>query len=101
MKGVKGRGLELYAVSNTEFKHILRFLRPLRADPLELLSQSANDNADCRFPVANGWSGEVLTHQDTIEGDQVVTSRYMNGVMPPPFWKLVLRGNNLAEAASA
>jgi vanillate O-demethylase monooxygenase subunit len=33
----------------------------------------------------------------TIEGDQVVTSRYMNGVMPPPFWKLALRGNNLAD----
>lgn len=25
MKGLKGRGFELYAVSNAEFKHILRF----------------------------------------------------------------------------
>ena len=33
----------------------------------------------------------------TVEGDMVVTSRFMNGIMPPPFWKLALRGNNLAD----
>src|SRR4051812_7946894 len=31
------------------------------------------------------------------EGDRVVTSRFMNGVMPPPFWKIALRGNHLAD----
>ena len=33
----------------------------------------------------------------TVEGDMVITSRYMSGIMPPPFWKLALRGNNLAD----
>jgi vanillate O-demethylase monooxygenase subunit len=33
----------------------------------------------------------------TVEGDTVVTSRFMSGIMPPPFWKLALRGNNLAD----
>ena len=32
-----------------------------------------------------------------VEGEQVVTSRFMSGVEPPPFWKLALRGNNLAD----
>jgi vanillate O-demethylase monooxygenase subunit len=27
----------------------------------------------------------------------VVTSRFMNGIEPPPFWKLALRGNHLAD----
>src|SRR4051812_3935027 len=31
------------------------------------------------------------------EGDTVVTSRHMEGVMPPPFWRVALRGNNLAD----
>ncbi len=31
------------------------------------------------------------------EGDTVVTSRYMNNVMPPPFWQANLRGNKLAD----
>ena len=33
----------------------------------------------------------------TVDGDIVVTSRYMSGIEPPPFWKLALRGNNLAD----
>jgi len=31
------------------------------------------------------------------EGDTVVTSRYMEGIMAPPFWRMALRGNNLAD----
>ncbi|MCG2595151.1 aromatic ring-hydroxylating dioxygenase subunit alpha [Ramlibacter sp. XY19] len=31
------------------------------------------------------------------EGDHVITSRFMDNVMPPPFWKANLRGNNLAD----
>jgi vanillate O-demethylase monooxygenase subunit len=31
------------------------------------------------------------------EGDHVVTSRFMDNVMPPPFWRANLRGNNLAD----
>lgn len=30
-----------------------------------------------------------------IEGNEVVTSRYMENVMPPPFWAQALRGNGL------
>ena len=33
----------------------------------------------------------------TVNGDEVVTSRFMENIMPPPFWKLALRGNNLAD----
>lgn len=33
----------------------------------------------------------------TVEGDRVVTSRFMNGIEPPPFWKAALRGNNLPD----
>ena len=32
-----------------------------------------------------------------VEGEQVVTSRFMNNIMPPPFWKMALRGNHLAD----
>jgi vanillate monooxygenase len=31
------------------------------------------------------------------EGDHVVTSRFMDNVTPPPFWRANLRGNNLAD----
>lgn len=31
------------------------------------------------------------------EGDTVVTSRFIQNVMPPPFWRANLRGNNLAD----
>ena len=31
------------------------------------------------------------------DGDEVTTSRFMDGVMPPPFWRLALRGNHLAD----
>ena len=33
----------------------------------------------------------------TVEGDEVVTSRLMQNVMPPPFWRMALRGNHLAD----
>ena len=33
----------------------------------------------------------------TTEGDMVVTSRFMSGIQPPPFWKMGLRANNLAD----
>ena len=32
-----------------------------------------------------------------LEGAQVVTSRFMENVMPPPFWQAALRGNGLAD----
>jgi vanillate O-demethylase monooxygenase subunit len=31
------------------------------------------------------------------DGDHVITSRFMNNVMPPPFWRANLRGNQLAD----
>lgn len=33
-----------------------------------------------------------------VEGDQVITSRYMSGIEAPPFWKMALRGNNLPDS---
>ncbi len=33
----------------------------------------------------------------TVEGDMVVTSRYMSGIQPPPFWQMALRANHLAD----
>ncbi len=33
----------------------------------------------------------------TVDGDTVTTSRFMNNIEAPPFWKLALRGNNLAD----
>ncbi|URN91968.1 MAG: aromatic ring-hydroxylating dioxygenase subunit alpha [Pseudomonas protegens] len=35
--------------------------------------------------------------QTTADGDQVVTARHMHNVMPPPFWRMALRGNQLAD----
>ena len=32
-----------------------------------------------------------------VEGDCVVTSRYMSGIEPPPFWKMALRANDLPD----
>lgn len=32
-----------------------------------------------------------------LEGDGVTTSRFMDNVMPPPFWRANLRGNGLAD----
>jgi vanillate O-demethylase monooxygenase subunit len=31
------------------------------------------------------------------EGDEVITSRYMNGIEAPPFWKMALRMNGLPD----
>ncbi len=33
----------------------------------------------------------------TVEGDMVVTSRFMHNIMAPPFWQMALRGNKLAD----
>jgi vanillate O-demethylase monooxygenase subunit len=33
----------------------------------------------------------------TADGDEVVTSRFMEGIEAPPFWKMALRGNKLPE----
>lgn len=32
-----------------------------------------------------------------VEGDTVITSRFMDNIMPPPFWQAALRGNGLAD----
>ncbi|RKP44217.1 aromatic ring-hydroxylating oxygenase subunit alpha [Pararobbsia silviterrae] len=32
-----------------------------------------------------------------VEGDEVVTSRFMENIEAPPFWKAALRGNGLAD----
>lgn len=32
----------------------------------------------------------------TIEGDKVVTSRFMENIMAPPFWQMALKSNDLA-----
>jgi vanillate O-demethylase monooxygenase subunit len=32
-----------------------------------------------------------------MEGEQVVTSRFMDNIMAPPFWRAALRGNGLAD----
>lgn len=33
----------------------------------------------------------------TVDGDRVTTARHMENIMPPPFWQMALRGNNLAD----
>jgi vanillate O-demethylase monooxygenase subunit len=33
----------------------------------------------------------------TVDGDQVTTSRFMENIPAPPFWKAALRGNGLAD----
>ncbi|WNW12691.1 aromatic ring-hydroxylating dioxygenase subunit alpha [Pseudomonas sp. DTU_2021_1001937_2_SI_NGA_ILE_001] len=32
-----------------------------------------------------------------VEGDEVITARHMQNIMAPPFWRMALRGNNLAD----
>jgi len=32
-----------------------------------------------------------------VNGDEVITSRYMENISAPPFWRMALRGNNLAD----
>jgi vanillate O-demethylase monooxygenase subunit len=32
-----------------------------------------------------------------VEGEEVITSRYMENIMAPPFWRAALRGNGLAD----
>jgi vanillate O-demethylase monooxygenase subunit len=33
----------------------------------------------------------------TVDGDKVVTSRYMDNIIAPPFWKMALRANDLPD----
>ena len=33
----------------------------------------------------------------TTEGDEVITARHMENIMAPPFWRMALRGNHLAD----
>jgi vanillate O-demethylase monooxygenase subunit len=33
----------------------------------------------------------------TVDGDQVVTSRFMEGIKAPPFWQMALRANDLPD----
>lgn len=33
----------------------------------------------------------------TVEGDEVITARHMSNIMAPPFWRMALRGNQLAD----
>jgi vanillate monooxygenase len=33
----------------------------------------------------------------TVEGNQVITSRFMNGIQAPPFWQMALRANDLPD----
>ena len=32
-----------------------------------------------------------------VEGDEVITSRFMEGIQPPPFWQMALRMNGLPD----
>jgi vanillate O-demethylase monooxygenase subunit len=68
---------------------------------------------DYRLMVDNlmDLTHETYVHADSIgqkeidetpvttrtEGERVVTSRFMNGVLAPPFWRANLRGNGLAD----
>jgi len=40
---------------------------------------------------------EDAAPQTQVEGDTVITSRFMENIMPPPFWASALRGNGLAD----
>ena len=41
---------------------------------------------------------ELKAMTDALQkGDEVVTSRFMNGVPPPPFWKMALRMKKLSN----
>lgn len=39
---------------------------------------------------------ETPCHTRT-EGDEVITSRFMDGILPPPFWQMALRMNGLPD----
>ena len=70
-------------------------------------------NCDYRLMVDNlmDLTHETYVHASTIgqkeidevpcktsvDGDTVITSRFMSGIMAPPFWKMALRGNKLAD----
>ncbi len=70
-------------------------------------------NCDYRLMVDNlmDLTHETYVHSTSIgqkeidetptttktEGDMVVTSRHMENIMAPPFWRMALRGNNLAD----
>ncbi|MDH4847934.1 aromatic ring-hydroxylating dioxygenase subunit alpha [Pseudomonas sp. BN605] len=33
----------------------------------------------------------------SVNGDEVITARHMDNIMAPPFWRMALRGNDLAD----
>ena len=35
-----------------------------------------------------------------VEGDEVITSRFMNNIKAPPFWQMAMRGNGLDDSAA-
>ncbi|GHB10182.1 aromatic ring-hydroxylating dioxygenase subunit alpha [Modicisalibacter luteus] len=40
---------------------------------------------------------EEAAPETKVNGDEVITSRYMENISAPPFWQAALRGNNLAD----
>jgi vanillate O-demethylase monooxygenase subunit len=70
-------------------------------------------NCDYRLMIDNlmDLTHEKYVHADSIgqkeldealpttrvEGNTVVTSRFMHNIMAPPFWRMALRGNHLAD----
>ena len=40
---------------------------------------------------------DEATPASKTEGDEVVTSRFMENIIAPPFWKMALRGNHLPD----
>jgi vanillate O-demethylase monooxygenase subunit len=70
-------------------------------------------NCDYRLMIDNlmDLTHETYVHKNSIgqkeideapvttktEGDLVATSRFMENIMPPPFWKAALRGNHLPD----
>jgi hypothetical protein len=99
---------------------------PALADPAKLPQLEWADNAewayggglfhincDYRLMIDNlmDLTHETYVHSSSIgqkeidetptttrtEGDTVTTSRFMENVMPPPFWRTALRGNHLAD----
>jgi vanillate O-demethylase monooxygenase subunit len=99
---------------------------PARADPAKVHHLAWADNSEWAyggglFHINCGYrlmidnlmdlSHEKYVHSTSIgqkeldetptttkaEGDTVVTSRFIENVMPPPFWRMALRANHLAD----
>ncbi|MCK2087089.1 aromatic ring-hydroxylating dioxygenase subunit alpha [Thauera aromatica] len=99
---------------------------PTQADPARLPHMEWADNPDWAFGGGRYYircdyrlmidnlmdlTHEKYVHTDSIgqkeldeappttrvEGDTVITRRYMENILPPPFWQAALRGNRLAD----